>query len=237
MVNSRLMRSLVVNFPLIGVNGLCGPVGEASPVPHRNETRGALASLLAVWLVLAAAGCGAAGAQPGGAEIVPPADRNVTPPGILPGPEVDGPLVREPVPVPAADPARWHRFFLPATNDAATFATQGLTIRISGVAPPGVDMSCVLSDGSRWPCGRTARHALRMFLRGRAVECFFPYSLEVADIVAPCRVGRTDLGLWLLAQGWAEAGELATDDYREAEHAARCAGAGIWRGQPLEDCG
>ncbi len=76
-----------------------------------------------------------------------------------------------------------------------------------------------------------------MFLRGRAVECFFPHSAQVVDIVAPCRVGKTDLGLWLLQQGWSAAGDLATVDYREAEHAARCGVIGIWRGEtPPRDC-
>ena len=228
----------VVKFPLIDVNGFRRLVSKWRPQAPQFGTVRTLTSVLANWMVVAKAVCGGALAQTSGVEIVRPADRNVTPPGILPGPVIDGPLVREQVPVPAADPVRWHRFFLPVTSDAATFVIEELTIRISGVTPPELDISCALADGSPWPCGRTARHALRMFLRGRAVECYFPYAPEVTDVVAPCRVGKNDLGAWLLGNGWAAVSTLATDDYRETEHGARCAQIGIWRGQVRpEDCG
>ena len=171
-------------------------------------------------------------AQPASAEdIVAPAVRDVTPPGVTPGPTGEGPLVREPPPPRPPEPPRWRRYFLPATTDAATFAIDGrLTIRISGVTPPSVDDDCSFADGEVWPCGRTALHAFRMYLRGRAVECFFPPVDDIAEVIAPCRVGETDLGRWLLAAGWARTNELATDEYLSTEAAARCANVGIWQG-------
>src|SRR5690606_31300187 len=156
--------------------------------------------------------------------------RDVTPPGVTPGPRGDGPLTREPVPPRPPDPPRWRRFFLPRTIDAATFIVGERHIRVSGVAAPAADAECQGSEGAVWPCGRTALHALRMFLRGRAIECFFPPADAVADVIAPCRAGKTDLGLWLLAQGWAKPGAYATDAYRAAAETARCAGRGLWRG-------
>ena len=57
-------------------------------------------------------------------EIVPPPSRDVTPRGVTPAPYVSGPLIREEVPPPPADPRRWHRFELPVTSDAATFVTR-----------------------------------------------------------------------------------------------------------------
>jgi endonuclease YncB( thermonuclease family) len=191
------------------------------------------AAVLAAAVALAAMPAGLAAEEPA-VEFVAPADRDVTPPGMTPGPRVDGPLVRQPVPPPPPEPPRWRRFFLPVTIDAATFAVDGRTIAISGVSPPAVGARCPLADGGAWPCGRTALHALRMFLRGRAVECFVPYVEGAVDVVAPCRVGATDLGLWLLEAGWAQPDELATDDYRAAAGAARCAGRGMWRGRAPE---
>ena len=164
-------------------------------------------------------------------EIVPPAARDVTPPGVTPGPSVDGPLLREVVPPPPPEPPRWRRYFLPPTTDAATFMIDGkLTIRVSGVTPPAVGDTCTFDNGEPWPCGRTALHALRMFLRGRAVECLFPYADSLAEVTAPCRVGGADIGGWLLASGWAAPNDLATGEYREASAAARCANLGLWRG-------
>ncbi len=160
---------------------------------------------------------------------VPPASRDVTPAGMTPGPRVDGPLYREPVPPPPPDPPRWRRFFLPETPDAATFRADKLTIRVSGVTPPAADESCRRTDGTDWPCGRTALFSLRQFLRGRAIECFFPRPEGVEEVVAPCRVGKTDLGRWLLARGWAKPDGNATDEYRQESHHAACARLGLWR--------
>ena len=168
-------------------------------------------------------------------EIVAPATRDVTPSDMTPGPKGEGPLIREPVPPRPPDPPRWRRFFLPVTTDAATFLVKGITIRVAGVTPPAVDTSCPLSDASEWPCGQTALYSFRRFLHGRAVECFFPYVADATDITAPCRVGKTDLGLWLLAAGWARPDKLATSEYLSASATARCAGIGIWRGEARPD--
>ena len=168
--------------------------------------------------------------SPAFAEEVAPAVRNVTPPGMTPGPGGDGPLIREPAPPRPSDPPRWRRYFLPVTTDAATFVVKHITIRIAGIVPLSAEGVCPLANGSDWPCGRTALYALRMFLRGRAVECFFPPPGNATEIVAPCRVGRTDLAAWLLAQGWVKPSELATDAYRTAAAQAHCARLGLWRG-------
>jgi endonuclease YncB( thermonuclease family) len=74
-----------------------------------------------------------------------------------------------------------------------------------------------------------------MFLRGRAIECFYPHADTAVEITAPCRVGETDLGLWLLDQGWAKPGQYATDEYKAASAAAHCKERGLWRGQPAPE--
>jgi len=186
--------------------------------------------LIAVVAMLAFVAATPVGAQAPMAEIVAPAARDVTPPGVTPGPSSEGPLMREPMPPRPPDPPRWRRFFLPETTNAATFVAGDRTIRIVGVSAPARDATCRQASGAAWPCGRTALHALRMFLRGRAIECFFPHADTAVEITAPCRVGKTDLGLWLLSQGWAKPGQYATDEYRKAADGARCARRGLWRG-------
>jgi endonuclease YncB( thermonuclease family) len=179
---------------------------------------------------------GAVLAEDGG-EIVPAPSRDVTPPGATRLPEGTGPLTREPFPPPPPEPARWRRFFLPATVDAATFRADRLTIRISGLSAPPAAGVCPTPGGQTWPCGRTALTSFRQFLRGRAVECYFPRPDGVEEVIAPCRVGKIDLGTWLLAQGWAKPDGNATDDYRAAARAAACAGRGLWRSTPPSgDC-
>lgn len=172
--------------------------------------------------------------SPAGAEqlqLVPPPSRDVTPPGMTPGPKVDGPLYRIPTPPPPPEPPRWRRFFLPRTVDAATFVTKdNLTIRVYGVTPPPLDQTCQRADGEEWPCGRTALFSLRMFLHGRAVECLLPPLDDIAQAIAPCRVGSTDLGEWLIRQGWATPDKDASEEYRTAAHDAHCDRLGMWRG-------
>lgn len=165
-------------------------------------------------------------------DIVAPATRDVTAPGMTPGPKVDGPLIREPVPPRPPDPPRWRRYFLPATTDAATFVVNTQVIHIAGVTPPAADATCTLADGTPWPCGRVALYSFRRFLHGRAVECLLPYIEGAADVTAPCRIAKTDLALWLLQQGWATPSDIATGEYRTASAQARCFGIGLWRDMP-----
>ncbi|MCB1494688.1 MAG: thermonuclease family protein [Bauldia sp.] len=198
-----------------------------------RRSGGPLALLLILANAILAAGCGGLSAEE--LEVVPPPARNVTPPGILPGPQVDGPLYREPTPPPPPAPPRWRRFFLPKTTDGATFVTRNhLVIKVFGVTPPPLDQICRRMDGEEWPCGRTALFSLRMFLRGRAVECLLPNPDGIDRAVAPCRVGSIDVGRWLLRQGWATPDENATDEYRTAAHDARCDRVGMWRGSEAD---
>jgi len=167
-------------------------------------------------------------------QVVPRATRNVTPPGMTPGPEVEGPLLREPLPPAPPEPAKWRRFFLPETTDAATFHASKLTIRVSGVDPVPVDRVCQRASGEEWPCGRTALFSLRMFLHGRAVECYLPPIGQAVEAIAPCRVGQTDLGTWLLRQGWGTPNGYATDAYRAAAIEGRCERHGMWQGSAAD---
>lgn len=197
-----------------------------------------MAAAVAVWL--------AVGPMPSWAqelEIVPPPSRDVTPPGMTPAPVGPGPLVREPIPAPPKPPVvrdpvlasppdslRWHRFILPETTDAATFVVHGRSIRIAGVLALARGATCHDAAGEDWPCGDVALEALRHFLLGRPVDCSFLGADKSDPLIAPCRVGRTDLGSWLLRQGWAKVGRRASQPYRHAADDARCAGRGLWHG-------
>jgi endonuclease YncB( thermonuclease family) len=163
-------------------------------------------------------------------EMVPPPSRDVTPSGVTPAPITSGPLIREPLPPLPPEKPGWHRFFLPETTDAATFVVGTRTIRLAGVTAVPRDVSCKLADGSEWPCGTTALFALRRFLQGRAIECDFMASDKTNPVVAPCRMGKTDIALWLLGGGWVTAEKTAPDEYRKTAQAAHCAGLGLWRG-------
>jgi endonuclease YncB( thermonuclease family) len=173
---------------------------------------------------------GGALAQDEGIEIVPPASRDVTPPGVMPAPGGDGPLIREKVPPPPADGPRWRRFFLPIALDAGTIQVKDRRIKFADVVAPEATTLCEMkSGGPGWPCGRAALSALRMFLRGRAVECLHAGDDNADPLVALCRIGSIDIGLWLVRLGWAGAGRNASEDYQAAARLARCSNLGLWR--------
>ncbi len=208
------------------------PVGEPVTGTRRAPRRRLAAILLPLSLV-----AGTAAGQEAAQEIVPRATRNVTPPGVTPGPEVEGPLLRERLPEPERPPetGRWRRFLLPETTDAATFHVRDVTIRISGVDPLPVDRVCARSDGEAWPCGQTALFSFRRFLGGRPVECFFPPIDRATEIIAPCRIGQIDLGEWVLRQGWGTPNQYATEAYRAAAVEGRCERLGMWRGTAADE--
>ncbi len=97
-----------------------------------------------------------------------------------------------------------------------------------------VDKVCRRASGEEWPCGRTALISLRMFLHGRAIECYLPPIGKAVEAIAPCRVGQTDLGAWLLSQGWGTPNDYATDEYRAAAVEGRCERHGMWQGSAAD---
>jgi endonuclease YncB( thermonuclease family) len=167
--------------------------------------------------------------QPPPPEFVPRARRDVTPPGVTPGPPVSGPLVRiAPPPKPQAEkpPPRpkIERLFRPVVDSAGSLTTAAGSIRLAEIDAPAPDATCGEGDAA-WPCGRMARAELMRFIRGRAIECQVPPGEDSLPEIVRCSVGGADIGEWLVRQGWARpAGDAYADGAREAEEARR----GLW---------
>jgi endonuclease YncB( thermonuclease family) len=191
--------------------------------------------VLAVWPAAKDTPPSAAPATRAQTPTVEPAARDVTPPGIVPGPTVEGPLTRLEVAAAPPPPARWHRFFRPLIIEAGLFEAKGKSIRLSGLQALPADALCTSNDGAEWPCGRAALNELRRLIRGRAIECNFSSGEAEKVLVVPCRVAKTDLAVWLAAQGWARASSEASSEIRDAARAAACTKRGIWRDQVAEE--
>jgi endonuclease YncB( thermonuclease family) len=169
-------------------------------------------------------------------EMVPPPSRDVTAPGVTPSPVAPGPLIREPPPAPAPEEPRWQRFFLPVATAAGKLSVGKHEVSLAGVVALAPGDACHAGSSPAWACGIAALAAFRLFLHNRAVECFLATTGKSDRVTAPCRVGKTDLGLWLLAQGWAMAAADAPADYVKAADAARCSRHGIWRDEAVAGC-
>jgi hypothetical protein len=131
------------------------------------------------------------------------------------------------VPPKTPMPEDWQEILLyrPIATSSAIFQSMGRTVVISGVQSVGLDKTCSFHDVV-WPCGQRARAAFNSWLRGRALKCFVPPEVDRFAIAAPCKLGRQDVGAWLVSNGWALS--LPSGIYGKAEVAARRAEMGIF---------
>jgi hypothetical protein len=131
------------------------------------------------------------------------------------------------VPLKAPMPEDWREILLfrPVAASSAIFESMGRTVIISGVQGIDLDRTCSFHHVT-WPCGQHARAAFNSWLRGRALSCLVPPDVERFAIAAPCRLGRQDVGAWLVSNGWATA--LPSSIYGKAQVTAQGAEMGIF---------
>ncbi|WP_348630938.1 thermonuclease family protein [Mesorhizobium sp. M8A.F.Ca.ET.165.01.1.1] len=128
-------------------------------------------------------------------------------------------------------PDDWHgtKLFQPVAPAAGLIEAKGYSVAISGIDVVGQDETCT-TDGKSWPCGVRARTAFRSLLRGRAVVCLVPPEGGRDLIAAECRIGKQDVGQWLIENGWARAAKGGP--YVEAGDKAQSAKKGIFGPAP-----
>jgi endonuclease YncB( thermonuclease family) len=117
------------------------------------------------------------------------------------------PAVSEPEPSPTpvdgtAKPTLLHR---PVATAAGTIEAAGYRIALDGVEAVQPDETCNFEGGNAWPCGMAARTAFRNWLRSRAIECNVPGQAPNDVVATHCKLGDTDIGEWLVQNGWARA--------------------------------
>lgn len=115
--------------------------------------------------------------------------------------------------------------YRPVVTSSASFEAMGYSIVIAGTEPVGPDRSCEF-EGVTWRCGERARLAFRYWLRGRAPLCQVFPPAERQPVAAACRLGKQDVGAWLVANGWAYA--RPGGGYEKAEAVARKAKMGVF---------
>ncbi|RWC60807.1 MAG: thermonuclease family protein [Mesorhizobium sp.] len=128
-------------------------------------------------------------------------------------------------------PDDWNgtKLFQPVAPAAGLIEAKGYSVAVSGIDIVRQDEICS-EDGKSWPCGVRARTAFRAFLRGRAVVCTVPPQGGRDLIAAECRIGKQDVGQWLVENGWARAAKGGP--YVEAGDKARTAKKGIFGSAP-----
>jgi endonuclease YncB( thermonuclease family) len=121
------------------------------------------------------------------------------------------------------------KLFQPVATAAGLIEANGYSVAVSGIDIVREDETCT-DEGKSWACGIRARTAFRSFLRGRAVACKVPEEADRDLIAAECRIGKQDVGQWLVENGWARA--AAGGPYVEAGDKARAAKKGVFGATP-----
>ncbi len=118
------------------------------------------------------------------------------------------------------------RLSLPVIDVAGRVDAGGYRIRIAGIATPSVGQLCGTGEHI-WPCGTTARTAMRRFIRNRNLMCILPGTPPNRIVEAQCTVGGKDIAEWMVKRGWA----VVADDSPLAETMAdaRKKFRGMWR--------
>ena len=115
--------------------------------------------------------------------------------------------------------------------DGDTIEIGSTRIRIHGIDAPERDQDCAKLGGGTWRCGTEAATRLTGLMRAGDPVCEGHERDQYGRLIATCRVGETDLGGLLVAEGLAWAYRRYSRDYVEAEEDARAAGLGIWQAE------
>jgi endonuclease YncB( thermonuclease family) len=159
-----------------------------------------------------------------------PSVRDITPQSVTPAPAVTAPLVRVPGREPPAPPPERivnRRLPLVIVEAGGVFRSGAMTIRLAGIAPLTPEQTCTDSQGTAWPCGAQATHALRALVRNRSIQCRMGEKVRTGEHETECQLGRIDLARWLVEQGWADPADPAQYALEAAE--ARAQGRGRYR--------
>lgn len=113
--------------------------------------------------------------------------------------------------------------------DGDTIDIHGTRIRLNGIDAPESRQTCE-ANGANYRCGQRAAIALSDFLATRVVSCEQTGTDRYRRVLATCSVDGTDMGGWMVSQGWAIAYRKYSVAYVQVEEKAQAEKRGIWAG-------
>jgi endonuclease YncB( thermonuclease family) len=122
----------------------------------------------------------------------------------------------------------------PRIVDGDTLVIDGTRIRLHGIDTPETKQTCQ-RDGIDWLCGQEASKALRDYVGDTDLRCERLDTDRYGRMVAKCFMpDGTDIGEWMVSNGWALAYRRYSKDYVDEEAEAEAAERGLWAGEFIE---
>jgi len=116
---------------------------------------------------------------------------------------------------------------LALVHDGDSLRIGGERIRLHAMDAPELGQRCSPAPGRTADCGALARQALERLIAGRTVTCIGRNRDRYERLVATCSVAGTDLGSWMVAEGYAVAYRRFGLDHVASEETARTARRGL----------
>ena len=104
----------------------------------------------------------------------------------------------------------------------------GVGVRLRGIDAPELGQTCKHPNGRYFLCGRYAASFLLERLLRQKVNCEGNTKNAEGLVLATCYVGRTDLNMLMVDQGWAVADPATSLKYVPYQESAKSAKRGIW---------
>ncbi|MBL4645711.1 MAG: hypothetical protein JKY99_04555 [Rhizobiales bacterium] len=169
--------------------------------------------------------------------IRPNTIRNVTPKGVTPGPQINGPLKRVQGVAPTAPEVRTRKLYRIKVIDTATFEGHYLKRKWIVVLPDVIGLNvldtCKTANGEDWPCGQVAVRNLQRFIRLAPFTCQFAWQSNNEPLNKDCMFKGSSMIETVLKKGWAKPAASASENLHELFKSAEKQQLGIFR-EPLE---
>ncbi|WP_170467174.1 thermonuclease family protein [Ruegeria arenilitoris] len=123
---------------------------------------------------------------------------------------------------------------IPSVIDGDTIEINGTHLRLHGIDAPEASQLCQRPNGEQWRCGQRAALALDQFIGARLLNCKANTVDRYGRFVTVCHAGITDIGRWMVQQGWAMAYLEYSTDYAQDQLSAMRGKKNIWSGYVQE---
>lgn len=112
-----------------------------------------------------------------------------------------------------------------------TLKMNGRRVRLFGIEAPDMDQLCASKTGASYNCGQVAARNLKKIISSSPLECKIKEQDAEGNVIAACSNGQYDLGVAMVASGWAVAYRKFSQVYVPYENQAQAKKAGLWAGR------